>query len=148
SITFSQVCGHGICTGYKTTGNQNRTWWPTLVIDLAYPIKKRNKISNLGFAEILFGHQATMFLFIVKFGGITHISGQIRGTAMLRDFSEIGCVVSAFTKKRMAINTIVFVPDVFAVSYLRRDGFSIGEFRELPVAVDCHYQKNNSGNSC
>src|SRR5690606_21613363 len=122
-------------TGNKATGYQDGPWRPALIINLADPVQKLDQIADFFFAQILLRHQPTMFILIIKLSGIAHVSLEIRFTTMLGNFGQIRCVISLFTEERMAINTIVLVPYIFAVSDFGRDIFRIGQGVKLTVTI-------------
>ena len=61
---------------------------------------------------------------------------------MLRNLGQIRGVVSTFAKQSMAIDAVVLVPYVLAMSHFRRDVLGMGQFGKLPVTVHRQYQKN------
>src|SRR5690554_3022173 len=50
-----------------TTSNQNRAWWPVLVINLADPAEKGHQIADFILTQILLRHQSPMSLLVIEF---------------------------------------------------------------------------------
>src|SRR5690606_26227049 len=136
---FTCICTDGISTGNKTASNQNRARWPALIVNVGDPIEKGDQITDFLFAEILFGHQSTMPLFIIKFGGIAHVGFKIGTAAMLGNLGEIRRIISAFAEECVAVNTVVFMPYIFSVRYFRGDGVGIRQLGKLAMTVDGEY---------
>ena len=60
-----------------------------------------------------------------------------------RNLRQVGCVIGTFAKQGMAIDAVVLVPDILASDDLRCQLVFVGQFGELPVAVERQPEKHN-----
>jgi hypothetical protein len=71
---------------------------------------------------------------------------------MLGNLRQVGRVISTLPEQGMAIDAVVFVPDVLPQLYLGSDVVRVGQLGKLPVAVDRQAKKDKSrdagGNDC
>src|SRR5690606_36902718 len=98
--------------------------------------------------EVLLRHQSAMPLLIIKTAGIAHIGQEIGLGAMLGNLCQVRRVVGAFTKQGMAVDAVVLVPYVLAVSDLRGDVFGVGQLGKLAMAVQRQSEKHDNGYGC
>ena len=96
---------------------------------------------DIVYADVLPGHQPAMALLVVELRRVTQVGPQVRRATLLRDLGQVGCVVRALAEQRMAVDAIVLVPDILAVSHCRRDVLGVGQGGKLSVAVDRETQE-------
>src|SRR5688572_6798088 len=138
------VCGRfsSLSSTQLTTADQERPRRPSVVVDPRNPAEERYDLCNLLLIQSRVGHQPPMHLLGIELRGVLEERAQISVAALLSDLGEIGRIIGALSKKRVAVHAVLAVPDILARAHVRGDELRIRELPELPVAIERQSEKD------